>query len=155
MPGVKTPLLSTCLSDRRVLRVPCYTFHDGFSTCQQLLHGVLPIHLRAISADDPAIVDRFYQACLGWVRYKPLFLYVTEPERYAEAIQGIRERLGEVLPRIAAHFALPTFIGLTAELERYHRRVEEHHREFLQAQSAWARIMEHLAQREDGADLHP
>jgi hypothetical protein len=34
--------LSACLQDRKVLRVPCYTFHDGFSTYKHLLDGVLP-----------------------------------------------------------------------------------------------------------------
>jgi len=35
--------LSTCLSQRKVLRVPCYTFHDGFATYNALLEGVLPL----------------------------------------------------------------------------------------------------------------
>src|SRR5450756_1923241 len=38
--------LSTCLHERKVLRVPCYTFHDGFSTYNHLLEGVLPIKLK-------------------------------------------------------------------------------------------------------------
>ena len=47
--------LSTCLSERTVLRVPCYTFHDGFSTYNHLLEGVLPIRLKFIKADTEKI----------------------------------------------------------------------------------------------------
>ncbi|MFZ3130741.1 MAG: hypothetical protein WA125_06460, partial [Desulfosporosinus sp.] len=67
--------LSTCLSERKVLRVPCYTFHDGFSTYNHLLEGVLPINLKFIKADTEQITTRFYNACIGWIRYKPLLLY--------------------------------------------------------------------------------
>jgi hypothetical protein len=31
--------LSTCLSQRKVLRVPCYAFHDGFSAYHHLMDG--------------------------------------------------------------------------------------------------------------------
>ena len=51
--------LSTCLSERKVLRVPVYTFHDGFSTYNDLLHGVLPIKLKFIRADTEKIVRAF------------------------------------------------------------------------------------------------
>lgn len=40
--------LSTCLKERKVLRIPVYTFHDGFSTYSHLLEGVLPIKLNYI-----------------------------------------------------------------------------------------------------------
>jgi len=34
--------LSTCLSDRKVLKVPLYAFHNAFSTYNHVLMGVLP-----------------------------------------------------------------------------------------------------------------
>ena len=85
--------LSTCLSDRKVLRVPCYTFHDGFSTYKHLLEGVLPIGLTFIKADSEPIINRFYKACIGWMRYKPLLLYITQPDCYEEKIDDIRKQL--------------------------------------------------------------
>lgn len=48
--------LSTCLHERKVLRIPCYAFHDGFSTYSHLMDGVLPIRLKYITADDEAVV---------------------------------------------------------------------------------------------------
>ena len=50
--------MSTLLCDRKVMRVPCYTFHDGFSTYQHIMDGVLPTRLRAIKADTDDVVSR-------------------------------------------------------------------------------------------------
>ena len=137
--------LSTCLSERKVLRVPCYTFHDGFSTYNDLLEGVLPLRLKFIKADTEQITTRFYKACIGWIRYKPLLLYITQPDRYEEKIEEMREQLKETLPKICAYFGKPDFIKVLVELEKYHRNVKKHHREFLETQRIWAKIMEHFA----------
>lgn len=137
--------LSTCLSERKVLHVPCYTFHDGFSTYNHLLAGVLPTRLKFIKADTEQITTRFYKACIGWTRYKPLLLYITQPDRYEEKIQQMREQLNETLPKICAYFGQPDFINVLAELEKYHKNVKKHYHEFLETQRIWAKIMEHFA----------
>ena len=79
-----------------VLRVPCYTFHDGFATYSHLLHGALPLRLKFVSTDSEDVVARFYRACVGWIRYKPLLLYISRREEYAEVIRGIQR---EIRPR--------------------------------------------------------
>jgi hypothetical protein len=137
--------LSTCLSERKVLRVPCYTFHDGFSTYNYLLEGVLPIRLKFIKADNEKITSRFYKACIGWIRYKPLLLYITQPDGYEEKIEEMRKQLNETLPKICAYFGQPDFINVLAELEKYHKNVKKHYREFLETQRIWAKIMEYFA----------
>ena len=76
--------LATCLGERSVLRVPCYAFHDGFASYNHLLSGVLPVDLKFIRPDSSHVVKRFLTACIGWVRYKPLLLYITNPETYRE-----------------------------------------------------------------------
>ena len=139
--------LSTCLRDRIVLRVPCYTFHDGFSTYNHLLEGVLPMRLKFIKADSDIIINRFYRACLGWIRYKPLLLYITMPEIYEEKIEEMREQLTETLPKICAYFGKPDFMDILGELDKHHKNVRKHYREFVEAQRVWAGIMEHLARQ--------
>ncbi|MCB2341236.1 hypothetical protein [Clostridium estertheticum] len=139
--------LATCLSDRKVLRVPCYTFHDGFSTYNNLLEGVLPIRLKFIRADNEKITTRFYNACIGWIRYKPLLLYITHPDRYEEKIKEMREELEVTLPKICEYFGKPEFINILSELEKYHKNVEKHYGEFLETQCIWAKIMAHFAKR--------
>ncbi|MDD3364265.1 MAG: hypothetical protein PHZ03_04735, partial [Syntrophomonas sp.] len=137
--------LSTCLSERKVLRVPCYTFHDGFSTYNHLLEGVLPIRLKFIKADTEQIITRFYKACIGWIRYKPLLLYITQPDHYEEKIQEMRQQLTVTLPKICAYFGQPDFMKVLAELDKYDRNVKKHCYEFRETQHIWAKIMKHFA----------
>ena len=137
--------LSTCLSERKVLHVPCYTFHDGFSTYNNLLEGVLPIRLKFIKADTKEITTRFYNACIGWIRYKPLLLYITQRDEYEEKIKEIREQLKKTLPKICAYFDNVDFMKVLTELEEYHKKVEKHYSEFLETQRIWAKIMEHFS----------
>lgn len=136
--------LSTCLSERKVLRVPCYTFHDGFSTYHSLLEGVLPINLKYIKADSEEISSRFYNACIGWIRYKPLLLYITQREQYDNKIQEIRERLTATIPKICAFFNRDDFTNLSTELERYHKNVKKHYKEYLETQQIWRNICDFL-----------
>ena len=140
--------LSTCLSERKVLRIPSYTFHDGFSTYNHLLEGVLPIRLKFITADNAQIITRFYNACIGWIRYKPLLLYITEPERYEQRVAEIREQLVATLPKICAYFKQPDFANVLTEFDKYNKNVKKHYREFLETKAIWAKIMEYFAHRQ-------
>ncbi len=133
--------LSTCLTDRRVLRVPCYMFHDGFSVYRHLMDGVLPTELKPIRADSKRIVARFYRACIGWIRYKPLLLYVTRGDEYDELIAETRERLVLTLPKICAYFDEPNFMNVLGELDLYDRNVRRHYASFLATQRAWEKTV--------------
>ena len=119
--------LSTCLTDRKVLRVPCYAFHDGFSTYNHLLEGVLPIHLNFVKADNQKIINRFCKACVGWIRYKPLLLYITQPDDYDLKIAKMKEQLQMTVPKICEFFGCQDFQKLNKELEKYHKNVEKHY----------------------------
>ncbi|MGD9568015.1 MAG: hypothetical protein AB7V48_06765 [Sedimentibacter sp.] len=138
--------LSTCLSDRKVLRIPCYTFHDGFSTYNRLLSGVLPTKLKFIEADDERIIDRFYKACIGWVRYKPLLTYITQPDIYEKTINEMHEKLEDTLPKICDYFQHPEFMNILSELEKYHKNTKKHYRKFNETKLVWEKIMNHFAE---------
>ncbi|MBO8159634.1 MAG: hypothetical protein H0Z36_08755 [Thermosyntropha sp.] len=137
--------LSTCLSKHKVLRVPCYTFHDGFSTYNHLLDGVLPINLKYIKADSKRIINRFYRACVGWIRYKPLLLYITQQNVYNEKIKRIRKQLEITLPKICAYFGTEDFMNIIKELDLYHQNVQKHYNEFLETQRVWKKICNYLS----------
>jgi len=140
--------LSTLLHDRKVLRGPCYTFHDGFSTYQHIMDGVLPTELRHMRADEEMIVTRFFRACIGWIRYKPLLLYITENGHYEQRIREIKEKLDSTLPKICSYFGKEAFMCIESELDRYHHNVRKHYMQFQKAQQAWADVCHYLAQRE-------
>ncbi len=133
--------LSTMLQDRRVVKVPCYTFHDGFSYYQHILDGALPIHLKQITAESPKIITRFVNACIGWVRYKPLLVYITQPEEYAERMQFIRSALGESIPALVNYFQDDRFLDIPKEFEKYSKNVKRHHAQYVLTQSTWEKIV--------------
>ena len=134
--------LSTMLRDRTVLEIPCYAFHDGFSSYKNLLNGVLPIELAPITADSPMIVNRFLSACIGWVRYKPLLVYLTNPGGYEEEIASMRKTLNEVSPKLAQYFKNDGFLNVIHELEEYHANVQKHAAQFQLAKDTWQKLLQ-------------
>ncbi|MGL5440187.1 MAG: hypothetical protein ACRDA4_07360 [Filifactoraceae bacterium] len=133
--------LSTLLSKRTVLRVPCYTFHDGFSAYRHLLDGVLPLHLEPVLPTNQVTVTRFFQACIGWIRYKPLLMFITNPETYDEEIKNMREIFQEVLPHICEYFNREEFMQILSELEKYDRNVKKYYMQFTETQKAWEKLL--------------
>ncbi len=138
--------LSTCLSERKVMRVPCYAFHDGFSTYNHLLEGVLPIQLKPIRIEEDGVAERFYKASIGWIRYKPLLIYITEPDLYEEKIAMMKEHLKVTLPKVCAYFDQPNFMNVLMELEKYHRNVKKHYDHFQETKRVWAKVMAHFSE---------
>lgn len=136
--------LSTSLSERTVIKVPCYTFHDGFSTYHHLLEGVLPIKLKSINSDEEKNIERFYKACIGWIRYKPLLLYITQNDSYDERIDEIRKQLTKILPKVCAYFNRADFMNILDELEKYNKNVIKHYNDFTETKLIWSKIMQHF-----------
>lgn len=137
--------LSTCLHDRKVMKVPCYAFHDGFGTYNYLLDGVLPTTLKSIRADNEDNIARFYRAAIGWIRYKPLLLYITEPEEYGRKIDEMKKRLEAVLPKVAEYFGHPEFMNIRDELTKYDKNVRKHYKDFEETKAVWAKLMKHFS----------
>lgn len=133
--------LSTLLGERIVRQIPCYTFHDGFYVYQHLLDGVLPTHLSSVTAKSPHIVSRFLGACIGWIRYKPLLVYLTRPDEFQSEMQMIYQTLCDTLPQIAAYFKTERFMSILTEFEKYRDNVLVHHEQFVQAQNAWKKML--------------
>ena len=136
--------LSTCLSNNKVLRVPCYTFHDAFSLYIPLMNGVLPISLKKINTASSAVITRFYKACVGWVRYKPLLLYITGREQYESKILEMKKNLAFTLPKMCEYFDKPEFMNVLTELDYYDKNVLKHYDQFIATQDIWSRLMNFL-----------
>jgi hypothetical protein len=132
--------LSTCLSERTVLRVPCYAFHDGFSSYTYLLEGVMPTTLRSIQPKSELVVRRFYNACIGWIRYKPLLLFITDQEHYEDKIKDMTEKLCQTLPTICSYFKTNSFMKILNELKKYDRSVREHNKKFERTKLIWSNV---------------
>jgi hypothetical protein len=133
--------LSTMLHDRTVRRIPCYTFHDGFSIYHHLLDGVLPIYLSEITSSSPHVITRFLNACIGWVRYKPLLVYITATDEYEYRMESIRKSLTETLPKLSAYFHDDRFLTILVEFEKYNKNIKRHYDQFLTTQRTWKKII--------------
>jgi hypothetical protein len=136
--------LSTCIGEYNVRKVPCYTFHDGFGAYERLLYGVLPNKLEAMRADSGIITRRFLNASIGWIRYKPLLLYITQRDDYETEILKMKENLTDVLPKICDYFGDNGFKEILNELEYYDQHVTDHYRDFEDTKAAWVKIINFL-----------
>jgi len=133
--------LSTCLSHAKVLKVPCYTFHDGFLHYAHLLHGVLPRSLKPVTADSQRTIMRFMKASIGWVRYKPLLLYITQRNNYEIEIEKMKHSIDIVLPKLCEYFHNDGFAIITKDLDYYHRNVRRHFQAFEDTKNAWRKVI--------------
>lgn len=136
--------MSTTLSKMKVLKVPCYTFHDGFLNYKNILNGILPVELQAVDSSSPAIVKRFINATIGWIRYKPLMVYITQREQYEEIIKTTHEKLELTIPKLCRYFKNNHFEGILPELAHYHKKVQKHFNAFEQTKNAWGRVMKDI-----------
>ncbi|MCP9768970.1 hypothetical protein EGI22_13705 [Lacihabitans sp. LS3-19] len=134
--------MSTALTDLKVLKVPCYTFHDGFSMYNNLLNGVLPVQLKAIENTSPEILNRFVQATIGWVRYKPLLVYVTENENFEATMQTMKTNLSYTIPKLCSFFKTDEFNKILVEFEKYRKNVKKHFDDFEKTKATWAVLLQ-------------
>lgn len=138
--------LSTCLCECTIRKVPCYTFHDGFSNYQKLLIGVLPNKLKRMDAQmSTAIAKRFLAATLGWIRYKPLLTYITNRDNYETEIAKIKQNLVKVIPSVCNYFKNDKFSEILTELDFFDDNVEKHYEEFQETKRIWIKIVDFLS----------
>ena len=136
---------STCLTNCVVKRVPAYTFHDGFALYSDLLRGVLPTFLKSVSLyDSRAVTERFLRACVGWVRYKPLYTRLTRPDDWQETLCEAEAALRDTIPAVCAYFNDRAFADISAQFAQYRRDVDAHLAEYARVKQLWARKKELL-----------
>ena len=133
--------MSTTLSDLKVLKVPCYTFHDGFSMYKNILNGVIPSTLEAMDGNTPANQKRFLHATIGWIRYKPLLVYITRRAEYPKVMEDIRAKLNKSIPKLNAFFNTTGFLKVLREFEYFSKHVEKHFEDFEETKRVWAKLM--------------
>lgn len=141
--------LSTCIGECTIRKVPCYTFHDAYSAYPCLLSGVLPNTLKAMSANTTTIYNRFLKACIGWIRYKPLLLYITRREEYELQIKTMRKNLNFIIPKICKYFGNEDFSTILKELDFYDSHVKEHFADFENTKAAWLKAVASLRTKQE------
>ena len=131
---------STGLVDSKVIKVPVYHFHDGFLKYTNIARRKYPKVLRKIKSSEEQIEERFYKASRGWIKYKPLFEYITNNNNYKESIKNTYKKLEDSLPELNKLFNNSNFNILLRDLEEYDKNVKRHYDEYIQTNQIWNRL---------------
>lgn len=140
--------LSTCIGKCHVVKIPCYTFHDGYSAYAQLLTGTLPNALKMMKSSVAANNKRFLKASIGWIRYKPLLVLMTQEDQYPVIMARIKAQLESVIPKLCRYYANEEFYAVRDEFNYYCKHVEEHRKDFMDTKAAWLTITAYLTKSE-------
>lgn len=128
---------STLLGESKIIKVPLYHFHDGFLKYTGIMKGLRSKKLRKIKSEEENIEIRFLRASKGWIKYKPLLMYITDRENYKEKIKGVYEKLNSSIPKLNELFGDNEFDCLIDELKEYDNKVKKHYEEYLKTNEVW------------------
>jgi len=135
--------LSTCLTHADVVRIPCYTFHDGFLKYPNIVDEVFPNSLQPATSFSINNINRFISALKGWIRYKPLLLYITlTSKNYNIEIKNIEKKLSLVLPKFASAFKNNEFLQILDNFKNYEQKVKVHFKEYNDTKNMWIKLLE-------------
>jgi hypothetical protein len=102
---------------------------------------VLPTALDGVKGNTPAVVKRFVQATIGWIRYKPLLTYITQRDEYERMMKDIEDKLLVTIPKLCAYFDTGDFKQVFREFKLYTGKVTTHFAEFEATKEVWGRLM--------------
>lgn len=131
---------STQLMNSKVIKVPVYHFHDGFLKYTNIARRKYPKTLRKIKSSEEQIEERFFKASRGWIRYKPLFEYITNRENYNESITETRKELEKGIPEVNKLFENSDFNILLKDFDEYNKNVKKHYNEYVKVNEIWHRL---------------
>lgn len=135
---------STLLKDAKILKIPVYHFHDGFLKYTSIIKGRYPKKLRRIKIEEENIESRFLKASKGWIKYKPLLMYIQDNENYKRNMKVAIEKLEKSVPKINELFESTNFTDLVKDLKEYDRNVEKHYKEYIKTNEIWKKMKEIL-----------
>lgn len=135
---------STLLKEAKILKVPVYHFHDGFLKYTTIMDGKYPETLRKIKPEDKKIEYRFYQASIGWMKYKPLLLYIENKEKYKQKDKLVRDKLTYSIPKINKLFKTDRFDDVLKAFNMWSSNVEEFYKDFIKTNKVWEELKRKL-----------
>lgn len=129
--------LSTLLKECKVLQVPTYHFHDGFLKYTSILRDEYPEMLNKIEIKDNSVEQRFLKVSIGWIKYKPLLIYITDRKNYRQIMDETKKNLEKSISKMNAYFKSCDFSVLISELYKYDKDVRKHYNEYIKTNEVW------------------
>ncbi len=133
----------TLLKDNKVVRVPTYHFHDGFLNYTKILEDKYPKTFNKINLAD-SVEKRFFKASIGWIKYKPLLIYITDRKNYRKIINQSKESLQRGIIGMNQVFKTSNFDVLIEELNNYDKNVKKHYNEYIRTNEVWNELKDKL-----------
>ena len=99
-----------------------------------------PKKLRRIKPEEESIEVRFLKASKGWVKYKPLLMYITDKNSYKTKIKEVYRKLESSIPKMNKIFGDNSFDSLLEELTIYDKNVTKHYKEYLKVNEIWNKL---------------
>ncbi|MFA6808885.1 MAG: hypothetical protein WCR27_07815 [Eubacteriales bacterium] len=130
---------ATSLDEQKVLRVPVYHFHDCFLRYRTIMEGKYPKVLER-TENNFYIGKRFFEASLGWVRYKPLLMYITDRENFNSNFEEVMTNLKRSVAPIGKMYPDFNFKGLVEEFQEYSDDVDKHFKEYVKTNEIWTEL---------------
>lgn len=131
---------ATRLSDAKVLKVPVYHFHDGFLMYTDIMLSKYPKKLGKVDNSEKLVEKRFFNASVGWIRYKPLLMYITDKKNYNKNIKEVYKNLESCIPTMNKIFKEYDFSVLLDELKKYDKNVKKDYAEYLKTNEVWEKL---------------
>lgn len=136
---------SLCLNNTKVVSVPVYHFHDPFLKYTNILKGgEYPTAFEKAEPQDEKTEQRFYQASRGWIKYRPLYLYLTSPKHYEKEMKTTINNLKLGVSEMNKLFPNKDFSILLSDLEQYSSNVEQDAKNFVNTQKIWDKVKNSL-----------
>lgn len=136
---------STMLNKAKVLKIPLYHFHDGFLKCKEIMKGELPENLIKITSEkDQYVEKRFLNASRGWIKYKPLYVYITDRKNYDNIMSDIEIQLKESIYGMNEVFKDCNFNCVLDDFKKYSERVESDYKQYKLVNEVWIKLKEHI-----------
>ncbi len=130
---------ATRLENSKVLKIPVYHFHDGFLMYTDIINSKYPSILEKanINISGISIEERFFNATIGWIRYKPLLMYISDKENYRENLEIVNNKLKSCISTMNTIFKGYDFNVLINELKKYSNNVENDYKNYLKTNEIW------------------
>lgn len=128
------------LKEVKVMEIPVYHFHDPFLRYTYILKKQYPDKMEVGKITDKAVTKRFITASKGWIKYRPLYLYIINKDTYDKEIEQTRKNLEKAIPEMDKIFHTHKFNNLIAELDKYDKNVEKDYEQFLNVNKTWEKL---------------
>ena len=128
------------LKEVEIMEIPVYHFHDPFLKYTNILKKQYPDKIEVGKITDENVTKRFISASKGWIKYRPLYLYITNKDTYHKEIEQTRKNLEKAIPEMNKIFHTQEFNNLIIELDKYDKNVEKDYEQFLNVNEIWKKI---------------